>query len=265
MIRDITLGQYYRADSVVHRLDPRTKLIMTFAYMISLFLFTNVYVYSLAIAFFLVCVYLSKVPLRFMLRGMKPILILLVFTTIVNVLFTSGTVLIKWGIIKITYEGIVHAIYMDLRLVLLVLGANIMTLTTTPSSLTDGLERVLAFLKIFKVPVHEMAMMMSIALRFIPILLEETDRIIKAQMSRGADFENGNIFKRVKCYIPVIIPLFVASFRRANELAMAMEARCYRGGKGRTKYRPLKYRMRDAVAFALMIGYIVGIILLGRL
>lgn len=264
MIRDITIGQYYKEDSIVHKLDPRTKLIITFFYLISLFIKNNIFLYAFAFLFLMTCIYLCKVPLRYILRGTKTIAVLLLFTIVINMLLIKGTVFFRLGIITITYEGLFFAAYMAARLIMLVVGASILTLTTTPNNLTDGLERVFAPLKIFKVPVHEMAMMMSIALRFIPILLEETDRIMKAQMARCADFESGNIIRKVKSYIPVLIPLFTASFKRASDMAMAMEARCYQGGKGRTKMKPLKYKNIDFIAYFVMIIYFAGIIFLAQ-
>lgn len=263
MIRDITLGQYYQTDSFVHRLDPRTKLIATFVYIISLFIYTNIYVYFFAIIYLAIAIAASKVPLKFIMRGMQPVIFLIVFTALFNVLFIKGEVIASIWIIEISKEGLIKAGYMIVRIILLVISSSLMTLTTTPNNLTDGIESVLKPLKIIKVPVHEIAMMMSIALRFIPILLEETDKIMKAQLARGADFESGNILKKTKSLVPVLIPLFVSAFRRANDLAMAMEARCYRGGDGRTKMKPLKYKGKDFGAFLFLIAYMALIILCG--
>lgn len=261
MIRDITLGQYYFADSTIHRMDPRTKIIGTFVYIASLFICKNIYVYAIAFAFLMLCIFLCKVPIKYICRGMKAITYILIITMIFNMFFTRGeTVLWRWKALVITLEGIRNAAFMASRLIMLVVGCSIMTFTTMPSNLTDGLESVMHPLKYIKVPVHEIAMMMSIALRFIPILMEETDKIMKAQLARGADFENGSIVKRVKNYIPVLVPLFVASFRRANELTLAMESRCYRGGENRTRMKPLKYHKRDAVAYITMFAYL-GIII----
>ena len=260
MIREITLGQYYKTESVVHRLDPRTKLILTFAYILSLFINTNIYTYIAAFLVLTITIVLCRVPLKFILRGMKAIIILMIVTVLFNMFLIEGDVIFKWWALKVTRQGLVNAGFMIARLIMLVLGSSIMTLTTTPNNLADGMESVMKPLKIFKVPVHEMAMMMSIALRFIPILMDETDKIMKAQLARGADFESGNLIKRTKSLLPVLIPLFVSAFRRAGDLAMAMEARCYRGGNGRTKMKPLKYAMRDYVAYALCIVYFLFVI-----
>jgi energy-coupling factor transport system permease protein len=265
MLRDITLGQYYRTDSVIHRLDPRVKLVATFAFIISLFLVKNVWGYVIAAAFLGACIALSNVPVKFMFRGMKTIFFLLVITMVFNLILTPGTPIVSIWKIKITYEGLRLAILMAIRLVFLITGSSIMTLTTTPNNLTDGLESVLKPLKVLHVPVHEIAMMMSIALRFIPILLEETDKIMKAQMARGADFESGSLINRAKSLVPLLVPLFISAFRRALDLAMAMEARCYRGGEGRTKMKPLIYQNRDRIAYAILVIYLVSIIVFGRL
>ena len=265
MLRDITLGQYYRTDSVIHRLDPRVKLVATFAFIISLFLVKNVWGYVIAAVFLGACIALSNVPVKFMFRGMKTIFFLLVITMVFNLILTPGTPIVSIWKIKITYEGLRLAILMAIRLVFLITGSSIMTLTTTPNNLTDGLESVLKPLKVLHVPVHEIAMMMSIALRFIPILLEETDKIMKAQMARGADFESGSLINRAKSLVPLLVPLFISAFRRALDLAMAMEARCYRGGEGRTKMKPLIYQNRDRIAYAILFIYLVAIIVFGRL
>ena len=244
MLRDITLGQYYQADSVIHRLDPRVKLIATFTYIISLFVVDNFIGYGICFLFLAVAIGLSKVPVKFMLRGMKAIMFLLIITVVFNLFLTPGETLVSFWIFKITKEGVKLAFTMAVRLSMLIVGSSVMTLTTTPNNLTDGLESVMKPLGKIKVPVHEIAMMMSIALRFIPILLEETDKIMKAQIARGADFESGNLFKKAKSMVPLLVPLFISAFRRANDLAMAMEARCYRGGEGRTKMKPLIYKKR---------------------
>lgn len=264
MIRDITLGQYYQTESIIHRLDPRTKLMGTLVYLVSLFIFTSPAVFGIAGSFLLLVLILSRVPFKYMLKGLKPILFILFFTLIINMLFTKGTVLVSWWKLSITVEGLKMAGTMGTRLILLILGSNLMTLTTTPTRLTNAMERLMRPLRIIRVPVHEIAMMMSIALRFIPILLEETDRIMKAQLARGADFESGNIFKKAKSLVPVLVPLFISAFRRANDLAMAMEARCYHGGKGRTQYKPLKYKARDFVAYFLLILYLAAVIVAGK-
>lgn len=262
MIRDITLGQYYPADSILHRLDPRVKLTGTICYIISLFLFDSFIGYIAATAFLVVVIALSKVPVSFMTKGLKAILILLLFTSVLNIFLTPGEVVWEWYFLSVTKQGLKTAAFMVVRLIYLVMGSSVLTLTTTPSNLTDGMEKGLGWLKIFKIPVHEVAMMMSIALAFIPILLEETDKIMKAQQSRGADFESGNIVRRVKSMIPILVPLFVSAFRRANDLAMAMEARCYRGGEGRTKMKPLKYKMRDVMAYIIIVLYLACVIAL---
>ena len=265
MLRDITLGQYYATESLIHKMDPRVKLAGTFIYIIALFCFKNAWGYVAAAVFLGLVIILSKVPFKFMVKGMRSILFLLLITVIFNLFLTPGEVLVVLWKLKITKEGLVLAITMAVRLTMLIIGSSIMTLTTTPNNLTDGMEKMLKPLKLFKVPVHEVAMMMSIALRFIPILLEETDKIMKAQLARGADFESGNLLKRAKAMVPLLVPLFISAFRRANDLAMAMEARCYRGGEGRTKMKPLIYRKRDYIAYAVLLFYFAGSIAVGRL
>ena len=263
MLRDITLGQYYQTDSVIHRLDPRVKLISTIVYIISLFVMPSVAGYVLAAFFLVTVIKLSRVPFKFMVRGMKAILFLLMITVVFNLFLTPGEPLITLWKFTITKEGLRTAIYMTIRLTFLIIGSSVMTLTTTPNNLTDGMEKLLNPLKILKVPVHEVAMMMSIALRFIPILLEETDKIMKAQIARGADFESGNLIKKAKALVPLLVPLFISAFRRANDLAMAMEARCYRGGEQRTKMKPLKYKKRDYISYICVFVYFAGMILCG--
>lgn len=253
-------------DSFLHRLDPRTKLFGTFIFISSIFISDSPIGYLLVIAFLMLSISLSKVPVKFMLRGMKSIALLLMITVIFNLFLIPGEVIVSFWILKITREGIYTAALMAVRLTCLIMGSSIMTLTTTPNHLTDGLESSLSPLKRIKVPVHEISMMMSIALRFIPILMEETDKIMKAQMARGADFESGNLMKRAKALIPILIPLFVSAFRRANDLAMAMEARCYKGGDGRTKMKPLRYMRQDYIAYAsiwifLIMSIVVRVIL----
>ncbi len=265
MLRDITLGQYYRTESVIHRLDPRVKLATTFIFIISLFLVDNFIGYLIAGLFLAIIIKLSNVPPKFIFRGMKTIFFLLVITMLFNLFLTPGTAIISFWKLKITYEGIELACKMAIRLIFLITGSSVMTLTTTPNNLTDGLESLLKPLKVFKVPVHEIAMMMSIALRFIPILLEETDKIMKAQMARGADFESGSIINRAKSLVPLLVPLFISAFRRALDLAMAMEARCYRGGEGRTKMKPLIYQKRDRVAYFIVLIYLLLIIVIGKI
>lgn len=265
MIRDITLGQYYPENSIIHKLDPRTKLVGTLVFIISLFLFNNFCGYIAATVFLAGIIKLSKVPLKFIVKGLKSIIILLMITVIFNMFLTQGEPLISFWILTITKEGLRIAVFMAIRLIYLIIGSSVMTLTTTPNNLTDGLESLLGPLKHIKVPVHEIAMMMSIALRFIPILLEETDKIMKAQIARGADFESGNIIKKAKSLIPLLVPLFISAFRRANDLAMAMEARCYRGGEGRTKMKPLMYQVYDYRAYAVLVFYIILVLIIGRL
>lgn len=255
MIRDITIGQYYPTDSIVHRLDPRTKLVGTMVFIITLFLSDSIWGYLLATAALAAVIRLTKVPFRFIVRGLKAIVVLLLISVSFNLFLTDGEVLIKLGFLKITREGVETAAFMAVRLIYLVIGSSLMTLTTTPNELTDGMEKGLGFLKRFHMPVHKVSMMMSIALRFIPILVEETDKIMKAQMARGADFESGNLIQKAKAMVPLLVPLFISAFRRATDLAMAMEARCYRGGEGRTKMKPLKYASRDKIAYAVFAVY----------
>lgn len=263
MIRDITLGQYYPAKSVLHKMDPRAKLVGTLVFIISVFVFHTFPGYAVATLFLAGMIAISKVPLKFMFKGLKAIVMLLMITVIFNILLTPGNVLWQWGIIRITEEGLSLAGRMAIRLTYLVIGSSVMTLTTTPNQLTDGLERLLRPLNKLHVPIHEIAMMMSIALRFIPILLEETDKIMKAQIARGADFETGNIIQKAKNMIPLLVPLFISAFRRANDLAMAMEARCYHGGDDRTQMKPLHYEKSDYVAYLVMFAYL-GIAILFR-
>jgi energy-coupling factor transport system permease protein len=265
MLRDITLGQYYRTQSVIHDLDSRVKIVGTFSFILSLFLVKNFIGYIIAGLFLCICIKLSNVPPKFIFRGMKAIFFLLVITMVFNLFLTPGEPLVSFWKIQITKEGIKLAAMMGIRLVFLITGSSLMTLTTTPNNLTDGLEDLLKPLKKIRVPVHEIAMMMSIALRFIPILMEETDKIMKAQMARGADFESGSIMNRAKSLIPLLVPLFISAFRRANDLAMAMEARCYRGGEGRTKMKPLIYKKTDIVALMIIFGYVVCVLVFGRI
>ncbi len=264
MLRDITLGQYYQTESAVHRLDPRVKLIATIVFIISLFLVDNFWGYLTAGLFLAFSIRLSHVPFKFMVKGMKAILFLLIFTVIFNLFLTPGQPLVSIWRLTITREGLETAVKMAIRLSFLIIGSSVMTLTTTPNNLTDGMESLMKPLRRLHVPVHEIAMMMSIALRFIPILLEETDKIMKAQMARGADFDSGNLIQKAKSLVPLLVPLFISAFRRASDLAMAMEARCYRGGEGRTKMKPLIYKRRDAIAFAVLFVYLAAAVLLGR-
>ena len=260
MLRDITLGQYYQTDSVLHRLDPRVKLIGTFAFIVGLFLAGNVAGYAVAAIFLVSMIKLSHVPVKFMLKGMKAIAFLIMITVVFNTFMTPGEVLIQVWKLKVTKEGLIMAAKLAVRLSFLIVGSSIMTLTTTPNHLTDAIESVMGPLKRLHVPVHEVAMMMSIALRFIPILMEETDKIMKAQEARGASFDSGNLIDKTKALIPLLVPLFISAFRRANDLAMAMEARCYRGGDSRTKMKPLIYRRRDVLGYGVLISFLALVI-----
>lgn len=261
MIRDITLGQYYPGDSWIHKLDPRTKIIGTFVYLIALFLVKDFWGFLIAVAGISMVVAISRVPLSFILKGLKPVFIIILFTFFINMFMTKGEVLIGWKFLEITREGLYNAFFMGIRLVLLIIGSSILTLATKPIKLTDGIESLLGPLKRIGVPAHELAMMMTIALRFIPTLLEETDKIMKAQMARGADFESGNIFKRAKSLIPLLIPLFISAFRIAQDLAMAMEARCYSGGENRTRMTAMTYGKRDILATFGLIVFVATILL----
>jgi len=253
MLRDITLGQFFPGNSLIHRLDPRSKIIFILLYIIFIFSIKNIFAYIFIALFILICNYISKIPFKFMLKGVKPILFFIVLTAIFNLFLTPGEIILKFGFITITLEGIRMALFMVFRLLFLILGTSLLTLTTSPIVLTDGLEQLISPLKKIGVPSHEIAMMMTIALRFIPTLLEETDKIIKAQTARGADFETGNIIRRAKAMIPILIPLFISAFRRADELAVAMECRCYHGGEGRTKLKILKFQKIDLYSFIFMI------------
>ena len=266
MIRDITIGQYYPAKSPIPKLDPRVKIISTLLYLISLFLFRSIPGYLIATVFLFGCIKLSKVPVKFILKGLKPIFILLLITILFNLFLTTGgrTLLHVW-VFRVTEEGFRTAVYMAIRLIYLIMGASLMTFTTTPTALTDAIESLLHPLNRLHVPVHEIAMMMSIALRFIPILLEETDKIMKAQIARGADLDSGNIIQKAKAMIPILVPLFVSAFRRANDLAMAMESRCYRGGENRTRMHEMKFQRRDYAAVALMIAFGAVIVVESRI
>ena len=265
MIREITFGQYYQTDSMLHRLDPRVKLVGTIAYIISLFMYKEAAPFVLALIFLAAMIKVSRVPFKYMVRGLRAVIVLLLITAAFNLFLTRGEPLLTIWKLTITKEGLISAIFIALRLIFLIIGSSIMTLTTTPNQLTDGLEKLLSPLKKVKVPIHEISMMMSIALRFIPILLEETDKIMKAQMARGADFDSGNMIKKIKAMVPLLVPLFVSAFRRANDLAMAMEARCYQGGEGRTKMKPLKYHKADVYAYIVLLLYLAGVIVLGKM
>ncbi len=263
MLKDITLGQYFPGNSVIHRLDPRTKLIALVAYIVALFLAKGWVAYGLLLAFLATVIKVSTIPVKSIVRGMKPLVMILVFTGILNIFFTGGeTVLVKFWVITITLEGILRAAQMMIRILMLISGTFLLTFTTSPIALTDGLEQLMNPLKKLKVPVHELSMMMCIALRFIPTLIEETDKIMSAQKARGADFETGSLVDRAKALIPILVPLFISAFRRADELATAMECRCYQGGEGRTKMKLLRYTRWDLNAFlvlAALIGAVCGL------
>ena len=259
MLKDITLGQFFPGKSLIHRLDPRTKLVLLVVYIVALFLAVDWISYGLMLLFLVTCIAISRVPLKSFVRGMKPLMFILAFTVILNLFFTTGEgdPVVDYWIITIYMEGIIRAIFMLLRILLLIAGTFLLTYTTSPISLTDGLESLMKPLRVIKVPVHELSMMMCIALRFIPTLIEETDKIMSAQKARGADFETGKLMERVKALIPILVPLFISAFRRADELATAMECRCYHGGEGRTKMKLLRYMRRDYLTYG------VGVLLLG--
>ena len=262
-LKDITLGQYFPGHSLVHRLDPRTKLIAVTLYIVALFLADYFYTYAIMVAVLGLSIAISHVPLKSILRGLKPVLFIAIFTAVLNLFYTPGThVLVQVWIFTITLEGILNAFFMVVRIMMLIAGTFLLTYTTSPILLTDGLESLMNPLKKIHVPVHELAMMLSIALRFIPTLIEETDKIMSAQRARGADFESGNLIQRAKALIPLLVPLFISAFRRADELAVAMECRCYHGGEGRTRLRQLRYQGIDyaALAFFLVITVLVGVL-----
>ncbi len=265
MLKDITLGQYFPGDTVAHRLDPRTKLLLVVLYIVGLFCADSVLTYAIMAAAFVLCARVSKVGAKALVRGLKPVLVIILFTGVLNLFFTPGDYLWQFGFLHISRQGLFMAARMVLRIMLLIMGTFLLTYTTSPIRLTDGLERLLGGLKRLHVPVHELAMMMSIALRFIPTLIEETDKIMSAQKARGADFESGNIFQKAKALVPVLVPLFISAFRRADELAVAMECRCYHGGEGRTKLNPLRYAARDYWALAGGAAVTAGVIVLGRM
>lgn len=262
MLKDVTIGQYYQASSVIHRLDPRVKLFATLIFLITVFMTKSPIGFIIVTGFLTVAMVLSRVPLKYMLKGLKGIIVLLFISVLFTLFFTDGNVLWRFGIIKISEEGIKQSIIVFIRLLYIVVGSSIMTLTTTPNDLTDGMEKAFSPLKKIKVPVHDIAMMMSIAFRFIPILMEEADKIMKAQIARGADFNEGNIIKKAKGLIPLIVPLIVSAMNRAIELATAMESRCYHGGDGRTKMKPLVYKKTDMAAYAVCFVYLIMVIIL---
>jgi len=258
MIRDITIGQFYPAKSSIHELDPRTKINGTFFFILSLFINQSLITYGLAFLALSAVIMTTTIPVRFMLKGLKSIFIIIMLTIVLNLFLTPGTtILLTLGRFTITLEGLQTAFYMGTRLIMLIIGSSVLTLTTSPITLTDGIEALLKPLERIKVPAHEIAMMMTIALRFIPILLEETDKIMKAQLARGADFETGGLIKKAKSMVPLLVPLFISSFRRADDLALAMEARCYRGGEGRTRLKQLKYKKIDFWAYSIIMVYLL--------
>ena len=262
MLKDITLGQFFPGSSPIHRLDARCKLLLVMVYIVALFLCKSYFSYGLALLFLVTAVALSRIRLKALFKGMKTLLFIIIFTAAINMLYTPGEPVAEFWIFTITKEGIRNALFLVLRIILLISGTFLLTYTTSPIDLTDGLESLLSPLKKLRFPVHELAMMMSIALRFIPTLIEETDKIMSAQKARGADFESGNLFRRAKALIPILIPLFISAFRRAEELATAMECRCYHGGKGRTKMKQLRYGAIDAVAGAVGLCLLAGILVL---
>ena len=264
MLKDITLGQYFPGDTLAHRLDPRTKLLATVLYIIAIFLAKGPIAYGVLILTLIVSVRISKVGAKALFRGLKPVLFIIAFTAVLNLFYTPGTVIAQLWIFRVTREGVITAIAMMLRISLLIMGTFLLTYTTSPIRLTDGLEDLLGPLKKLGVPVHELAMMMSIALRFIPTLIEETDKIMSAQRARGADFESGNLLQRAKALIPLLVPLFVSAFRRADELATAMECRCYHGGEGRTKLHVLRYETRDYLTLAFYAALCAAMIALKK-
>ena len=262
MLKDITLGQYFPGNTVVHRLDPRTKLIWLLGYIVALFLAKNIWGYALMLGVLITESALAKIKPKTLLSGLKPLIFIVIFTAVVNLFYGTGEPLWQWWILKITAEGIRKAVFMALRIMLLVCGTFLLTYTTSPLQLTDGLERLLGPLKKLRVPVQELAMMMSIALRFIPTLIEETDKIMSAQKARGASFDTGKLSERAKALLPLLVPLFVSAFRRADELATAMECRCYSGGEGRTRMKQLVYRRRDLVTGIVMLAILAAAVAL---
>ena len=265
MLKDITLGQFFPGKSLAHRLDPRTKLLLTVLYIAALFCAKWFVSYALTAALLAVSVKVSGVSPKALVRGLKPVLFLICFTAVLNLFYTPGDILVSFWIFRITRQGIVTAFFMVLRIMMLIMGTFLLTYTTSPIALTDGLETLLGPLKKIRVPVHELAMMMSIALRFIPLLIEETDKIMSAQRARGADFESGNLLQRAKALVPILVPLFISAFRRADELAVAMECRCYHGGVGRTKLHVLRYQARDYLVLLLFAAVLAGVLALAGL
>ena len=260
MLKDITLGQYFPGNTVAHRLDPRTKILLVLFYIVALFCAQGIVTYALLALCLAICVRISHVGIRQLVRGLKPVLFIMIFTGVLNLFFTpGGRTLAEWGVIRISEQGLRNAVFMVLRIMLLIMGTFLMTYTTSPISLTDGLERLLNWMKRFHVPVHELAMMMSIALRFIPTLIEETDKIMSAQRARGADFDSGNLIQKAQALVPLLVPLFISAFRRADELAVAMECRCYHGGEGRTRMRQLHFQRADCAALVLGVALVAAV------
>lgn len=261
MLKDITIGQYFPGDTLIHKLDPRIKIMIIMFFITSLFFIDSFYPYIFIVGFIFLAISLSKVPIKFILKGLKPLLFIILITFVINIFMTKGEVLFEIGPLAVTKEGLAQAVFMALRLIFLITGTSLLTLTTSPISLTDGIESLLNPFKKVGLPAHELAMMMTIALRFIPTLLEETDKIMKAQMARGADFESGNIIRRAKNLVPLLVPLFINAFRRADELATAMEARCYRGGEHRTRLNELKLDIKDMASLVtsmVFFGFIIS-------
>jgi len=265
VLKDITIGQFFPGESFVHKMDPRMKIIATLLYIVTLFLAKHPLSLSVGILLLILLYRVAKIPLKLITKSLKPVLPVIIFTSILNVFFMKGEVLLKIGFLEITREGLLLAVLMSLRILCLIAGSSLLTYTTSPIALTDAIERLMAPLKKLKVPVHELSMMMTIALRFIPTLIEETDKIMNAQKARGADMESGGFLQRAKALVPILVPLFVSSFRRADELAMAMECRCYRGGEGRTRMKQLCYSSRDWVALAVLCGSVGVVLLMNRL
>ena len=264
MLKDITLGQYFPGSSLAHRLDPRTKLMLTVLYIVILFCATSFVSYGLVAALLVVGIKVSGVAPKALVRGLKPILFIICFTAVLNLFYTPGDELASFWIFTITRQGVATAFFMVLRITMLIMGTFLLTYTTSPIALTDGLESLMGPLKKLKVPVHELAMIMSIALRFIPTLIEETDKIMSAQKARGADFESGSLLDRARALVPVLVPLFISAFRRADELAVAMECRCYHGGQGRTKLHVLRYQARDYLVLLAYAAVLAAVLVLGR-
>ena len=265
MLKDITLGQYFPGDTPAHKLDPRTKIVLVVLYIVALFQARNLLTYALMAVTFVTCAKISRVGARALLKGLKPVVIIVLFTGFLNLFFTPGETIFALGFLRLTDQGVCSALRMVVRILLLIMGTFLLTYTTSPIALTDALERLLNPLKKLRVPVHELAMVMSIALRFIPTLIEETDKIMSAQKARGADFESGNLIQKARALVPVLVPLFVSSFRRADELAVAMECRCYHGGEGRTRLHVLRFASRDYLALVLGAAITAAVIILARL